>query len=396
MCYLKKFLVFPCLLLLISLFTCNVIYAVTINNPYLQYRTYDSSEDKWRGWIGAKVDGEPIEKDTVTSIEMFDNDGNKIDNANFEYWSAPKYYYSWWNKEENKIEYDNYSYAGYMVKFPDSQTFESGNYTYSIETNQGKSDSQEIYLPDKEILPTVNKESINYTWNADNSLTINWNHPVSTGFVYYQLFFMDGDSNDDVLYLNLYDTEKTSITIPSSLMNDVLDLYNSNSLLLRLETMKENKNNMDYAQGNTLKEINVLDDEGVYGTWSGKVIDDNGDKTEFTMEIKQSGNDLEVSGSTEEGDHFEGTGTISGDTIEINIDDQDQTQLVGTLSEDGTKVNGAMEEKAGDNTGTWSMSKDDGGGDGSSGCLINPKASFGLSWLFLLIIPAFMFVRRKL
>lgn len=257
---LNKKIISTCLVMLMILIFANYSFGFNLKDPDLKYRTYDnSSYHQWRGWV-ATFDGEPIKDDIVSSIEVTVNDGTKIDIADIKYWSIPKFYKGEWNGD--KVEYTGPClYSGYIINFPDSQTFESGNYTYHIKTDQGKSDSQEIYFPGKEKLPTVNKESINYTWNSDGSLTLTWNNPQKTGFDNYMLYFLDAISDNERLFIRL-PTDKTSITIPSSIINDIFKTSDSSTLQLHLQTIKISKDNMTYARGVTRKKIDVSGDGG--------------------------------------------------------------------------------------------------------------------------------------
>ena len=151
-----------------------------ITYTYLQYRRYGDGSERRQIWIELKdLAGNPS-GDVLNYAEIKDPNGQLVEiySAGFE---PSVDYVARYNSETGGWDEDLYGKpaAGYWGRL--NTTFlQPGNYTFTVVTKDGESLAPYTYYFSGEYpgLPVVDSSTINWSWNGDGSLTINWTLPT--------------------------------------------------------------------------------------------------------------------------------------------------------------------------------------------------------------------------
>ena len=220
---------------------------VTLTDAYLQYRTYESKTDEFRGWCTfRRGDGIAYSSNIISLILKNSSDMEMLTKTIGLNIDSRGYYYGKYNSETAQVEYSGpFPYSGFWINFPDGTVLSAGEYTYEAQTSEGETLTFNISFPGQTILPFVSSNSMDYTWEADGSLTLAWTEPEGA---FDQIRVLLSDQYwRDVLSISLPNNMET-VNIPASVIDDITATHNPSQIYWQVQT-RAYDGNLNYARG---------------------------------------------------------------------------------------------------------------------------------------------------
>jgi hypothetical protein len=119
-----------------------------------------------------------------------------------------------------------------------------------VKAADGHNFTAEIYYPGQLILPFISNASIQSYW-SNGDLVLSWTNPTNEknwDKVSQLRIIMYAEDNAEVLYIRT-NPSTTTVTIPASLYNGVVNLGHGNITGWLIQTRAYDSNNMNYARG---------------------------------------------------------------------------------------------------------------------------------------------------
>jgi len=215
---------------------------------FLQYRTYEDASHSYRGWVDFTKLGDLIVVTDITQIVLKNMVGSLVNLSDTLFYSTLQYNGAW-NDLTSSVDFSGPTpYSGFSIGFPEGTSLTPGTYTYEATTVQGDLLTYPLYFPGEISLPTVDGASMDYKWQSDDSLYLEWTAPTGD-FDQLRIVIVDQDWQD-VLYVKL-PVDANDLTIPKDWIQNIENTYNPSSLNWTVQTRSytttSDENN--YARG---------------------------------------------------------------------------------------------------------------------------------------------------
>ena len=218
-----------------------------ISFAYLQYRNYPTpSDNRYSSWIGLTKEGKPVSESDVVNFKITDSFGNELVPVTSGFYRSSPYYFYNCNTIPCTEEADIID-SGFSANF---NLIPAGDYEIVVEAADGHNFTAEIYFAGQLILPFISNASMQSYW-SNGDLVLSWTNPTNEknwDKVSQLRIIMYAEDNAEVLYIRT-NPSTTTVTIPASLYNDVVNLGHGIITGWLIQTRAYDSNNMNSARG---------------------------------------------------------------------------------------------------------------------------------------------------
>ena len=218
-----------------------------ISSAYLQYRNYPTpSDNRYSSWFGLTKEGKPVSESDVVNFKITDSFGNELVPVTSGFYRSSPYYFYNCNTIPCTEEADIID-SGFYANF---NLISAGDYEIVVKAADGHNFTAEIYYPGQLILPFISNASMQSYW-SNGDLVLSWTNPTNEknwDKVSQLRIIMYAEDNAEVLYIRT-NPSTTTVTIPASLYNGVVNLGHGNITGWLIQTRAYDSNNMNYARG---------------------------------------------------------------------------------------------------------------------------------------------------
>lgn len=202
-------------------YTGTLFQPVAASNSFIQYRTYETSaSNRFQGWIEYKSGDLSVQPADIAKVQLFDPSGTELLAFNgAPVFRATKFQTATWDGSQFGAATST-GYAGYSFDLSGYTSLPSGNYTFETTLRNGRTFNTVVNFPGQVALPVVSSTAMNYTWNGDGSLTLNWNQPTGT-FDTYRIVLANPSNGLEVFYGSA-SPGTTSVTLSAAMLQGVL------------------------------------------------------------------------------------------------------------------------------------------------------------------------------
>jgi hypothetical protein len=147
---------------------------------YVQYRRYGDGSTRYQIWVEVSDEQDNQAGDVLSNLEVEDPDGQILNFSSFGFWQGTDYRAHYDHDTQTWIEDLNGSVSsGYSGRI-DTTSLEPGDYTFTAVDKSGDPLTPFVryFSGAHPNLPVVDSSTINWDWNGDGSLTINWTLPT--------------------------------------------------------------------------------------------------------------------------------------------------------------------------------------------------------------------------
>jgi len=205
-----------------------------ITFAYVQWRSFEeNSRNRAAAWISLP---ENMTSADVESLNLEDPMGDII----APFWTFHLYDSSPYYTLDCRTETCNFSRVtdtGYSVSLPES--IAPGIYKYVVKTTDGTILTKEVSYHGKTTIPVILEATFEASWNADGSLTIQWENPTNqenwnlVDQIRIRVNSRFGDTTFNILLLPIHDS---SFTIPVANLQSVFSEDELDTLYISIKT----------------------------------------------------------------------------------------------------------------------------------------------------------------
>lgn len=244
----------PCGETLTQSFTVTITpLTVAVTGRYVQYRTFeDTTRNRFQGWVDFKDNGQLMDSQDFLATAMLDSSGTEFPVIPA-FWRASYLNAAWDATNGNFGPASQGGFSGWAFNLS-GITLAAGDYTFITALNGGTLLDTTYTYQGQLALPVVAASSMNYAWNNDGSLTLNWTEPVGT-FDRYQVVLYDTDTSSGYngeLFYGSVPAGITSVTLSSSLVRSIYSSAGLSALAdlsWEMQTRNYDANNINDARG---------------------------------------------------------------------------------------------------------------------------------------------------